>query len=276
MVATDLQGNLRDFLRLEAIFEQRMAQRPDVYFVITGDLVHGPELAPDDWPEHLGSYYLGQSDHVLEHARLLQDRYPGHVHYLLGNHEHAHLGGPVVGKFFRDEAARLESILGPDRTAYIRDWMETWPLVAVASSAQLCMLHAAPAALIHTRADVDNIELHELEGTSSTDTAARSVLGAILWARATTYKRAQSFMRAIDPAVVTAIHGHDVAREGVAIDQPNCLCLSTSFGCYDGDKLYLEWELSQPVESAEDLLFSGGLRKLWPAEPSVYLDERVR
>jgi hypothetical protein len=276
LVATDMQGNLRDFERMAALFEDARSQRPDTYLVVTGDLVHGPELAPDEWPEHLGSFYLGQSDEVLLSAQALQTRHPGHVHYLLGNHEHAHLGGPVVGKFFRDEAARLETILGPERSSAVRTWFATWPLVAIAPVAKLCMLHAAPFAAIRTRADVDDIQLDELDSGAAADLPWRGVLGAILWARSTTPQRARSFLRALHPELTTAIHGHDVAREGFFVENMARLCLSTSFGCYDGDKLFLAWDLANPVGSPDDLLAAGALHRLWPESPPVYLDDRLR
>jgi hypothetical protein len=243
---------------------------------VTGDLVHGPELAPEEWPEHLGTFYLGQSNEVLLCAQELQARHPGHVHYLLGNHEHAHLGGPIVGKFFRDEAARLETILGPERSAVVRAWFATWPLVAIAPVSRLCMMHAAPFAAIRTRADVDDIQLDELDSGAAADLPWRGVLGAILWARSTTTQRARAFLRALHPDLSTAIHGHDVAREGFFVENTTRLCLSTSFGCYDGDKLFLAWDLANPVGSPDDLLAAGALHRLWPDSPPVYLDDRLR
>src|SRR5262245_45874524 len=91
IVATDLQGNVPDFHRVAEIFERAAASPEGAVLVITGDLVHGPELSESDWPDYLGSYYRGDSKTVLEQARALADRYPGRVYYLLGNHEHAHV-----------------------------------------------------------------------------------------------------------------------------------------------------------------------------------------
>ncbi|MDI1474977.1 metallophosphoesterase [Polyangium sp. y55x31] len=269
IVATDLQGHVDDFERITSIFE-RAAREPDgAVLVVTGDLVHGPELAEMDWPDYLGSYYEGDSPGLLERARDLQNRYPGRVHYLLGNHEHAHVGGPIVAKFFPDEAMRLEELLGDEGTLAMRTWFRTWPFVAVAPKAQLVMLHAAPHARIQSRDDLENLSLDGCTGLTLEEMAARGTLGALLWARTTSSERAWSFLRAIHPNARVAVYGHDVARTGYAIDREPMLCVSTSFGCFDGDKMYLEWDLAEPAMNAEDVARLG-LRLLHPGAPAVH------
>ena len=81
--------------------------------------------------------------------------------------------------------------------------------------------------------------------------------------------RARAFMSAIDPDLTVAIYGHDVAREGFAIDREPLLCISTSFGCFDGDKLYLDWDLQTRAPTARHLA-DEGLRPLYPDAPPVY------
>ena len=60
-----------------------------------------------------------------------------------------------------------------------------------------------------------------------------------------------------------------MAREGFAIDREPLLCISTSFGCFDGDKLYLDWDLATPAACASDLA-TAGLVPLYPDAPKVY------
>jgi hypothetical protein len=275
LVSTDIQGNLRDFHRVVSIFEETREVDPDTVLVFTGDLVHGPEIEPDAWPEHLGSFYHGDSTTVLDEAFLLSEKYPNHVHYLLGNHEHAHIGGPIVGKFFLDEAARLEQIMGADRTARMNEWMETWPLVAIAAAARIVLLHAAPHAAIRSRRDIDELSLDSLRDLSPLDVPSRTILGALLWARSTSRARAKAFLRALGDDLTTTIFGHDVVREGYAVDDPHRLCVSTSFGCFDGDKVYVKWDLADPAASAHDVA-TRGLHRLWPDEPAVYLEPSLR
>lgn len=270
-MATDVQGNVADFDRVAAIFEDAAKTREGAYLVVTGDLVHGPELGEEDWPDYLGSFYHGDSKTVLQHARELADRHHGRVLYLLGNHEHAHVGGPVVSKFFPDEARRLEDLLGEDGTREMRAWLRTWPFVAVASRARLVMLHAAPHAKISRAEDLDRLPLEGFYDVPLEDMAARGTLGALLWARTTSTERGYEFIRAIDPDARVAVYGHDVARSGFAVDREPLLCISTSFGCFDGDKLYLEWDLAEPAESARDVA-QRGLKVLHPEAPPVHRD----
>ena len=266
LVATDLQGNLADFERVEQLFEAAVASTADTTLVITGDLVHGPEIPHRDWPHYLGTYFRDDSVTLLARARAMQQRHPGRVHYLLGNHEHAHLGGPVVGKFFSDEAQRLEELLGPERTVDLRRWLSQWPLVAVAHNARLLMMHAAPAAAIRSAAQLDALPYEPPSGQPGD---IHPLLGQLLWARGASALRARNFLDAIDPKLQVALYGHDVAREGYAVDREPLLCLSSSFGCFDGDKLYLDWDLATPVDSAAQLARQG-LCPLYPDAAPVH------
>ncbi len=268
IMATDLQGNVRDFLALEKIYENAASQPGGAILVVTGDLVHGPELDAHEWPEHLGSYYHGDSPALTKLARALADRHPGRVHFLLGNHEHAHVGGPVVSKFFPNEAERLESLLGDEGTRELRAWLETWPFVAVAPSAGIAMMHAAPHAPIGSARDLERLPLAP-DDDDPNDIDGRSTMIALLWARTTSTDRARSFLRALDPQLSVAVYGHDVAHRGFAIDREPLLCVSTSFGCHDGDKLYLSWDLSKRAESARHLA-DEGLLPLYPEAPRVH------
>ena len=268
IMATDLQGNVRDFQAIEKVFEDALQKPGGAILVVTGDLVHGPELNASDWPEHLGSFYHGDSPELIARARALSDRHPGRVHFLLGNHEHAHVGGPVVSKFFPDEAERLESLLGNDGTRELRSWIETWPFVAIAPSAGIAMMHAAPHAPIASTRDLERLSLTG-ETEDPNDLDGRSTMIALLWARTTSSDRARSFLRALDDRLTVAVYGHDVAHRGYAIDREPLLCVSTSFGCHDGDKLYLSWDLSMRAESARHVA-EIGLLPLYPEAAPVH------
>lgn len=239
--------------------------------VVTGDLVHGPEIGEAEWPKHLGAYYHGDSPGVLALAQELRDRYPGRVHFLLGNHEHAHIGGPVVSKFFPNEAERLEELLGEAGTRAFRAWIATWPFVAIAPSAGLAMMHAAPHAPIRSVTDLDELPL-TLPPEEDLELDCRSMMIALLWARTTSSDRARAFLRALDERLSVAVYGHDVAHQGYAIDREPLLCVSTSFGCHDGDKLYLSWDLSRRATSAAEVA-EQGLLPLYPDAAPVH---RVR
>ena len=66
-----------------------------------------------------------------------------------------------------------------------------------------------------------------------------------------------------------AVYGHDVARAGYAIDREPLLCVSSSFGCFDGDKLVLEWDLGERAETAREVA-DRGLFALHPEASPVH------
>lgn len=268
IVATDVQGNARDFARIAEVFVEALRETGgSAYLVVTGDLVHGPEIDEDHWPDFLGSFYRGDSRAVLQQAGELQRQFPGRVVYLLGNHEHAHIGGPVVSKFFPDEARRLEEFLGNDGTRWARDWLSTWPFVAVARRAGIVMSHAAPHLTIKGASDIERLNL---DFTSDTMTAEeQGALTTLLWARSTSTDRGRAFIEALCPGAKVAIYGHDVVREGAAVEREPLLCVSTSFGCYDGDKLYVRWDLAQRAESAAEVA-EKALLPLYPDANPVF------
>jgi hypothetical protein len=64
-------------------------------------------------------------------------------------------------------------------------------------------------------------------------------------------------MHALDPGARVAVFGHDPIREGHLVEYEPLLCVSTSFGRYDGDKVYLEWDLGVPAVSADEVARTG-------------------
>src|SRR5689334_9568023 len=169
LVCTDLQGCLRDFERFVQLFEQALLDfQGDAHVLFTGDLIHGPHIDPEDWPDFLGEYYRDASGEVMWEYSALAAKYPGRVHALLGNHEHGHIGGPHTAKFAADEVALLEHILGPTATARMRTIIHTFALAAV-SSCGVIFTHGAPAAVIDSVADLEAADLSGAGFTSPLD-----------------------------------------------------------------------------------------------------------
>src|SRR5262252_3642665 len=155
LVCTDLQGCMRDYLRTVELFEQMLHdQHGDAHLLFTGDLIHGPHIEPEDWPDFLGEYYRDASGEVMIAYAALAAQYPGRVHALLGNHEHGHIGGPHTAKFAADEVALLEHILGPAGTSRMRGIIHTFSLACVTKCGAI-FTHGAPAAVIESVADLE-------------------------------------------------------------------------------------------------------------------------
>jgi hypothetical protein len=288
MVCTDLQGNLADFHAVEARFRHLLEREPDSHLLFCGDLVHGPEYEPEEWPDYLGTYYRDDSPGVMQALVALKSALPGRVHALLGNHEHAHVGGPVVGKFFEDEAAHLESKLGTEGALALRREIQGWPLAVVATNGGI-FTHGAPAAAISGPEDFDVALLSGEEDTRPYDPAAlldapevrhlapdyagyegvplhlmpsTGLLGTLLWARSARPEVARRFIGALGGSF--SVFGHDIVHEGYERTGAEQLCLSTSFGLFDENKMLLVLRLDRRYESALDLEPGREILRLYP------------
>ncbi len=274
LVCTDLQGNLGDFLQVIRKFRELVAREPGSHLILTGDLVHGPEYSPEEWPDYLGTYYFDDSPGVIHAFEALREEFPGQVHALLGNHEHAHVGGPVVSKFFLDEAAHLENRMGPEGAQWLRRLLRDWPVVAVTSSGAV-LTHGAPAVAATDLTGPENFvdlcgptaspganDLSGYERVPLWMMAQSSLLGALLWARSASPEEARHFVRMLGGTF--SVFGHDIVREGYLIMGDEQICVSTSFGLFDADKTYLEIDLAHRYESVRELEPGREIRKLYP------------
>jgi hypothetical protein len=260
-VCTDLQGCLRDFQRIAAVFRAAHEQSGDAYLLFTGDLIHGPRLAREQWPDFLGEYYLDQSAELIEAFLRLSQRHLGRVHALLGNHEHGHIGGPHTAKFAPDEVRALESELGRARTASLRALLRRFPLIAVAPCGAV-FSHAAPAAEISSPADIEAAQVDAGLSGAAIDVLSDPVLGPLLWARTAEPAAVQRFLAVLGGTL--AVHGHEVVAEGYRRVDDHRMVVSTSFGLGDGAKVYLDLDLGSRYRDARDLRRGREILPLYP------------
>ncbi|MCB9527921.1 MAG: metallophosphoesterase [Myxococcales bacterium] len=265
LYATDLQGNLADFERLVALYDAEEAAGNHPTLALCGDLVHGPspDLAePGAWPDHLGTPYRDQSAALIRRFEALTRTH--RMFSLLGNHEHAHIGGPVVPKFWPDEAAVLDAALGPDRDR-IHTFLRRWPLLAVGRCG-VVLTHGAPGM---TCPDLDAFEALDYAGyeaVSINHMYRHDVVGALLWSRAATDAQAAALLEATaldgEPNAFVAF-GHDVVHEGYELTGDRQICLSTSYGLFDRDKVYLRLDLDRRYHSVRELRPGVEIRPLY-------------
>lgn len=264
IVSTDLQGNFGDYAALKRIYEREAEAGHEPVLLICGDLVHGPGpmfADPSRWPDYLGTYYRDQSvELVLDYERWREE---AQTVALLGNHEHAHIGGPVVSKFHADEAAVLDHALGEHR-ARAHALFRTFPLIAVAACGAV-FTHGAPRA---TEPDLESFERIRYEGYEDMgvlDMYEQGTLGALLWARGAEPEHARALLRvAHGVARGFVAFGHDVVRDGYEKVGDEQICVSTSFGCEDRHKTYLRLDLSREYRSVHDLREGEEIRRLYP------------
>ncbi len=263
LIATDLQGNLVDFERMIELYHVEARQQPTV-LAFCGDLIHGPppELqAPGAWPWHLGTRYEDASAELL--LRFEELIYAEQVLSVMGNHEHAHVGGPVVPKFYPDEAAVLDASLGPDRDR-ICGLIRTLPLMVVAECG-VVLTHGAPR---YTAPSIEAFEALSWGGYEQVpilQMVDRDPLGALLWARGCDDASALDLLEVVTgrrSGVV--VHGHDIVRTGYDREGEHHIVVSTSFALLDRHKTYVRLDLSARYESTRDLQEGQEILPLYP------------
>ena len=99
--------------------------------MLLGDVVHAPSESTRLRRPELYDY-PDESLAIVEGVLDLRERYPEQVFYVLGNHDHGHVGGPHTRKFHEDEVLHLEQAIGPAGVAKLRALFEPALLAAVA------------------------------------------------------------------------------------------------------------------------------------------------
>jgi hypothetical protein len=274
LVCTDLQGCMRDFQRMVRVFEEALIKyQGDAHLLITGDLIHGPHIEPEDWPDFLGEYYRDQSGEVMIAYAGLAAQYPGRVHALLGNHEHGHIGGPHTAKFAADEVALLEHILGPAATNRMKGIIHTFALAAV-SKCGAVFTHGAPAAQCESVADLEAADISCAGLASPLDVLDTPIVGKILWARSATDVEARRFVRAMGGTC--SVYGHDVIPDGYEKVGDEQIIVSTSFGLFDQNKVYLSLDLASKYRNVHDFRVGHEILPLYPDKAPARLGGRAK
>jgi hypothetical protein len=267
LVCSDIHGNLEDMQRMVSLMEDE----EDAALLFLGDLFHGPNVTEDQWARlysHLADYYPDQSAEVFRYFCDLRQRHPERVHSLLGNHDHAHIGGPVVSKFYHDEAGAMEETLETEEIPALPELLRTLPVLVV-SDCGAAFMHASPP-----ERDFHPQELHhlELEGYEHVPLHAMyryDLLGEMLWRRGSSSEGAARFLERLHQADVGprcsfVVHGHEIARSGWELEHERALNLSTSFGMLNRHKHYLRLDLEQRYQDAAALSLGVEVLSLYP------------
>lgn len=256
LVNTDVHGSAEDFARMRAVFE---ASDEHTHWAVLGDIVHGPDAAARARRPELYDYPDRSAD-IARQIRELQTVYPGRVHFVLGNHDWAHIGGPRVGKFYPDEAAYLESTLTADEVAELH---------ALFADALLCLIapcggflaHASPGALFDSLEELDAIEL----GGTLDDRQH-----ALVRELTTFYGQRQAVSRSFLEHVSDlsglplrfVVHGHDRDEAGWFAHEQTQIC-PVIFGAPRENRRYLRLDLAARYHSVDDLRDGHEIRRLW-------------
>lgn len=260
MVSTDLHGNWEDFAALRAHFLASAQARRKTHWVLLGDSVHGPsESARREEPALYG--FEDRSWEIVAAISALRQTYPDRVHYVLGNHDHAHVGGLPTGKFYADEAKELESHLDTTQTATMYTLFES-ALIAVVAPCGLLLTHGSPDDTLEDIGDLDDIQ--SLRVTDNTPYHRR-----LLQTFLTHYGQRQHVTAALLGTVSKSmrkpigvlVHGHDRATEGWYSEHPHTLGL-VLFGAPRANRTFLEVNLAKRYRSASDLSVGREIKRL--------------
>jgi hypothetical protein len=264
LISADVHGNWDDFARLRQLFLEAEARGERPIWISVGDWVHGP--SPERPPVHARSGeplydYPDRSADIVRALFALMDRFPGRVHSLVGNHEHAHIGGPRTSKFHDDEAAFLEAQLTAAEVAELRARFVAWPLCARVPACGVVVTHGAMAPDFADAAELERIRYEEPSGA-----LADVLFSAMSWYGFSPGQDDALLARLRGPGDCSydvIVHGHDREESGYARTAERALLLCTSFGAVRARKAYVSLELGRRYRSLDELREGHELRLLW-------------
>jgi hypothetical protein len=249
LVSTDLHGNGEDFRALAGRFLRAAEHDPDVHWAVLGDTVHGPDDASRlecpalyDYPDESGA--------IVVELLGLRQRFPERVHYVLGNHDHAHIGGPRTRKFYDDEAATLEARLAPHERAALRALFTTAKLALLAPCGAL-LCHGSPDDTLRAAEDLASIPLEP----ARCDAYQRMVLASFLQSygqRREVTARLLARLSSPEHPLTFVVHGHDRDESGWFTEGGNQAC-PVIFGASRSHKRFLRLDLAARYPSVDAL-----------------------
>ena len=223
------------------------------HLLFLGDAIHPRTAESDQDAANADSF------RVLFLILSLQAENPGCVHYLIGNHENAHIGGLGAGKGDRDveEAftAFIQGSFGPVVLETYEKFLDGSPIVARIKMADghLIAVHASLSPLVRNQRGLINLTVKGRRGKAMTD---------MLWSRNFGIRSLVTCLRAVGAGL--AVCGHtNPTKEGARKYGFTCM-LEPAFGHVHGKQLivssqsntlgYLDIDLTRNVpQSVEDL-----------------------
>ena len=135
-------------------------------------------------------------------------------------------------------------------------------LSLLAAPAVVAEDHGPEAVVQGLLADIEAANLQEFAAESPLDILDVPVIGPILWARSASRQTARDFVTALGGRI--SIYGHDVIPEGYECIGDEQMIVSTSFGVFDANKVYLKLDLSADYQSVREFRVGHEILPLYP------------
>jgi len=260
LISTDVHGNEEDMLALEAIFREERTRERETHWVILGDVVHAPsDSARKDRPD-LYDYDDG-SMRIIDRIAMLEREHAGYVHFVIGNHDHGHVGGPHPAKFYGDEVEALESKLGMSERQRLHAFLER-SLYAVAAPCGVLLTHGAPDDSLTDIRLLDAVPLAVAEMTSEQRRMMRALLTSYGQPEPVAKAMLANVGHAIGLELNVVVHGHDRDESGYFREGAHQLC-PCLFGAPRPNKRYLRLDLAARYKNAHALREDTEVRLLY-------------
>ena len=227
--------------------------------MLLGDVVHAPDAASRAEAPALYDYDDG-SMAIVDGVLAQQRAAPGRVHFVLGNHDHGHVGGPHPRKFHADEVEALEATLTAAELGRMHA-LFAGALLAVVAPCGALLTHGSPDASLERldQLDVDTVSLDALDGRQ------RTTLRALLTAYGQTDDVAQAMLASVSRHggwnLRVVIHGHDRDEAGFFYEGATQVC-PVIFGAPRAEKRYVVLDLGARYEAAAALRDGAEIRRL--------------
>jgi len=225
----------------------------DAHLLFLGDAIHPRSGLGDQREANADSF------RVLLLILSLQAENPGRVHYLVGNHENAHVGGLGTGKGDKDLEQGFANFI---RRQFNETVLETYekflnwaPIVAKIRMAngELLAMHASVSPLVRNEQGLINLTVKGRKGKALTD---------ILWSRHFDARTIAECLHAVGANL--ALTGHTRPTEDAAKKYGFTCMLEPAFGHCHGKQLilcsqnntfgYLDVDLNKKIpKTVEDL-----------------------
>ena len=250
LVSTDVHGNLDDHLAMERLFLFEREHEPETHWIILGDVVHAPDAESRKERPELYDHPDG-SMQIIDRIALCQRNHPGHVHFVLGNHDHGHVGGPHPHKFYDDEVVSLESTLSSQERARLQQFLEA-ALLAVVAPCGVLMCHGSPDVALTNLSVLNELPLDVRLCT----VAQRRILQTLLTSYGQPNEISKQMLANVSASagldLRVIVHGHDRDEEGFFYEGEHQLCL-VLFGAPKQHKRYLRLDLGARYDGATAL-----------------------